>query len=360
MKIFNSLLAALTMSSAISHAAVEPLGPPNQAEYAFKTSKVTQGGVGEAAFWLYEPDGAAPAKNPPLIIFMHGWAAIDPWVYSAWIDHLVRQGNVVIYPRYQLNVLTMPVTFLDNAVKGIKGALAMTQTEGHVKPDLSRVAIVGHSAGGLITAGLAGLADKSGLPKPKAICCVQPGKTELRGRGFGIPLENLQTISPETLLLCVTGDKDIVCGDADTKKILGGTAQIPSTNKAHLLQTSDSPAAPGLKAIHYAPCSTLVEPISKEDPPATANEFAALAGVASGEMGPLRAFLGTKRGQTWLHETKGLPDFTKSLLPPDALDFALWKAFDDLKEAAFTGKNKDRALGRKGAANNLGVWIPQE
>ena len=135
-------------------AAVGLIGNVCAAESSVKTvanSKETQGGSNGSEFWLYEPTAAKSGEKPSLIIFLHGWAAIDPWVYSAWIDHLVKQGNVVIYPRYQSNVLKHPSNFLPNAIKAVKEALAVLETDGHVKPDLDRCAIVGHSARGLLT-----------------------------------------------------------------------------------------------------------------------------------------------------------------------------------------------------------------
>ena len=64
--------------------------------------------------------------------------------------------------------------FTPNAVAAIKAAIAELQTGEHVKPELDRVAIVGHSMGGAITPNLAVLAAEQGLPIPKAICCVEP------------------------------------------------------------------------------------------------------------------------------------------------------------------------------------------
>ena len=40
-------------------------------------------------------------KTAPVVVFNHGWLAVNPGAYGAWIEHLVRSGRIVIFPRYQ-------------------------------------------------------------------------------------------------------------------------------------------------------------------------------------------------------------------------------------------------------------------
>ena len=37
-------------------------------------------------------------KRAPVVVFFHGWFAVNPGFYGAWIDHLVRNGRIVIFP----------------------------------------------------------------------------------------------------------------------------------------------------------------------------------------------------------------------------------------------------------------------
>ena len=60
-----------------------------------------------------------------MVVFLHGWFAVNPGFYGAWIDHLVRDGNIVIFPRYQNDVGTMPQDFLPNALAAIRDALGV-------------------------------------------------------------------------------------------------------------------------------------------------------------------------------------------------------------------------------------------
>ena len=58
-----------------------------------------------------------------MVVFLHGWFAVNPGFYGAWIDHLVRDGRIVIFPRYQNDVGTLPQDFLPNALAAIRDAL---------------------------------------------------------------------------------------------------------------------------------------------------------------------------------------------------------------------------------------------
>jgi len=124
-------------------------------------------------YWIFEPDAPKP-RSAPLIVFLHGWG-MNPLYYGAMADHLVRRGNIVVYPRYQADLLTLPRVFLPNTISAIKDAIARLQTEpGHVRPDLNRFAVVGHSVGGLLAANVAAVAKESGLPQVRAVMSVEP------------------------------------------------------------------------------------------------------------------------------------------------------------------------------------------
>jgi len=159
MRAISIILAALA-ATALAGAPSPPEQPktgPGGADYRHaKVAKHVFGqGVGQV--WVFEPDEPRP-ETAPVVVFNHGWMALLPQVYRGWIDHLVRRGNIVIYPRYQDGPLTMPWTFLRNAVGAVKHALAQIEGEGHVRPDRERFAIVGHSAGGALSADMAAVA----------------------------------------------------------------------------------------------------------------------------------------------------------------------------------------------------------
>ena len=87
-------------------------------------------------YWLFEPTAPKP-DSADVIVFIHGYGAIDPLIYGKWIRHLVLQGNIVIYPRYQKNLVS-PGTkaFAGNAAKAIRDALTKLEEEEHVRDSI--------------------------------------------------------------------------------------------------------------------------------------------------------------------------------------------------------------------------------
>ena len=130
-------------------------------------------------YWIYEPDKPKPARAP-VVIFLHGWGGMNPLYYGSWIDHIVKRGNIVVFPRYQAGLLTRREAFIPNTLDAVKAAFKQLQTEPgharHVSPDLDKVAVVGHSLGGVLAASVAALAHESGLPRIRAVMAVEPDR----------------------------------------------------------------------------------------------------------------------------------------------------------------------------------------
>src|SRR5688572_3794659 len=93
-------------------------------------TKVTKNryGTGNQEYWVFEPDTPKPA-SAPLVVFIHGWGGMNPLYYGAWLDHLVKRGNIVVYPRYQATLLTPIRDFLPSTLGAIKDAINRLQTE---------------------------------------------------------------------------------------------------------------------------------------------------------------------------------------------------------------------------------------
>jgi len=108
------------------------------------------------------------------------------------------------------------------------------------RPELDKVAFVGHSAGGFLAVNIAASAAEFGVPAPRAIMCVAPGKSPM------FRLRHLDQIDPSTLLLSLAGDKDIIVGRKDPKAIFNKTPQI--ANRNYILVNSSR----GLSANHFA------------------------------------------------------------------------------------------------------------
>jgi acetyl esterase/lipase len=274
----------------------QPTTGPGGSNYSYGAIVKTQYGQGAQEFWIFEPADPTP-QTAPLIVFNHGYAASIPFYYEAWVDHLVRQGNIVVYPRYQAGLIVNLRYATQYAIDAVKQAITILQNGSHVRPELDKFAIVGHSLGGGITAEMAALANSSGLPIPEAIMPVQPFLRPLT------MLRNFSGIPSTTLMLVVVGENDTVAGTRSAKLIFRTSTQIPLSQKDYVTQRSDFHGSPRLLADHGAPVC----------PP----------------------------NSSWV----------------DALDYySTWKLFDALTQYAFYGINQEYCLGNTSQQRFMGVW----
>jgi len=281
----------------------QPSSGPGGSEYLYDEVVETAYGKGGKKYWVFEPSSHVEGKpeSAPVIVLLHGWLGVHPRNQKGWIDHLVKKGNIVIFPKYQM-LWTLGKHFIPNAISAIKDAFERLQGKQHVTPDLDNFAIVGYSMGGVIAANVAALASSVGVPQPKAVMCIQPGGTQ------SAKLEDLSAIPGNTLLLSVVGDRDTTVGDRDAKAIFYGADNIPLKNRDFVIVQSDGHGTQALIADHYAPgCPK-----------------------NSGSSG---------KGET------------------DALDYyGYWKLFDGLYNAAFYGEYREYALGNTPEQRYMGEW----
>jgi pimeloyl-ACP methyl ester carboxylesterase len=229
-------------SGSEEHPQEEP-PPPHRAVRRFEI------GQGPRSYWLYEPDQPRP-EQAPVVVFLHGWFAVNPGFYGAWIDHLVRHGRIVIFPRYQNDIGTMPQDFLPNAMAAVHDAMGVLQVGvGHVRPDPTQFALIGHSAGANLAAQIAALtADPhTDLPKPKALIAIMPGEV------WPMRQPTLDKIPETTLLIVAVGEEDLVVGDHRGRQIFTEAVSIPPSRKRFIFFRSDRHGHPPLIADHAAP-----------------------------------------------------------------------------------------------------------
>ena len=89
----TTLFCLILIGSASASPAAEPV-------YPHRAIRRTEFGSGVKSYWIFEPADPKPAIAP-VVVFHHGWLAVNPGIYGAWIDHLTRRGAIVVYPRYQ-------------------------------------------------------------------------------------------------------------------------------------------------------------------------------------------------------------------------------------------------------------------
>jgi len=128
-----AMLLSLTLSALILTAcgsSTQPDSGPGGHAYPHGGVQVTAGGSGYDAWFVFEPTNPKPA-SAPLVILTHGYGEYSGYeMHRALIEHTVRKGNVVIYPRWQTDLLIPcpgPANIepcIASELKGIRDGLA--------------------------------------------------------------------------------------------------------------------------------------------------------------------------------------------------------------------------------------------
>jgi len=302
--------AALLLSAAPRSWAQEPPEPPGPpasgpggSDYAHAAYTSECFGRGGDAFWLFIPAEPRPAECP-VVALIHGAMELDPNTYGAWINHLARRGNAVVFPAYQSGPRTPPGDFTRNAARAIALALTRLRTAEAVKPAEGQFALAGHGEGAAIAANLAAGWSELGIPQAKAVLCVWPEHAGTQDPRREVPLWDLEAISYETVLVCLLGESASVEEKRLARRLLDEASAVPWTNKNLVTARSDDHGRPELIADRRFP---------------------------TGQLG--------------------------SGLQVNALDyFACWKLFDGLADSAFRGQNTEFALGDTPEQRFMGTW----
>ena len=266
-----------------------------------------------SGYWLFEPTrprSLSEAGPLPLVLFLHGFDLVDLESYHVWIDHIVRRGAIVIYPDFQpanlpFNHLTVAEVYGSAPpviATAVRDALTQLANPGHAQPDLTRMAVVGHSLGATLGADFAGRATP-GLPQPAALFLLMPGCPPTCDLG------NLAQIPAATHVLVLVGSQDNVAGEDPARRIWAELGQIPDSHKNFIELQGDDHGKPPLPADHFVSLTTQV----------------VAAGTA---FGSLNAY-------DW---------------------YGTWKWFDALMSCSFAGQACQVALGNTPEQRFMGTW----
>jgi hypothetical protein len=143
--------------------------------------------------WIFRPAGT-PKR---LVIFFHGQGGeveATPQNHRPWIDHLVRRGAVVVYPRYE-QVYSQAV--IDPAVAGIRRASRRLELQG------LPVLALGYSRGAALAVEYAAVAKREHVPVPDAVESVNPVPYGETAR-----IVDLRPLKPRTILALLVSEKD--------------------------------------------------------------------------------------------------------------------------------------------------------
>jgi hypothetical protein len=153
---------------------------------------------GSKGVWIFRPAG----KPKRLVIFFHGQGGpteSTPTNHRAWIDHLVKRGAAVVYPRYELGYST---AVLQPAIAGVRtasGRLGLTGVP---------VIALGYSRGAALAVEYAAAARGSGVPVPDAVESVNPVPYGEQAR-----IVDLRPLRPDTIMAVLVSDRDPLASD---------------------------------------------------------------------------------------------------------------------------------------------------
>ena len=283
-------------------------------------------GRASAGTFAFHASGPAPVTGRPVAVLLHGWGVANPQAYGAWIDHLARQGWLVLFPRFQDVNRTRPTDAPALAEGLLKAAVADLAGDAEAKPDLGRVALIGHLAGAPLAFDMAADAKAQGLPAPKLIFAVAPGGIASGPKSRGIALADLSAIDPATMLVTMLGDKDTRAADMAAKRLLREASAVAPERKLFVRALSDDHGFPALTATLAAPAGVdaafdggAIKPPPEPKDAAKPPPFRWSADMAlSGEQQTLVSQINIARA--------------------DALDYlGFWKTFDLAAAVAFSG-----------------------
>ena len=293
----------------------QPKKGPGGRAHPNRGFQVIAGGTGSDAWFAFEPTGPRP-RSAPLAIVMHGYfefAGYDQMY--AFINHTVKRGSVVIYPRWQTGISDpCPGPFnvepcIASAVDGIRGAISYLQSSRRrVHPELRQTSYFGFSFGGIVTANMANRWRSLGLPRPRAIFLDDPHDGALAGFGEPALDDSLTGIPRKAKFECHSGADGVLSepgkANSSCNTVFPLIPQIPNRNKDLVLTHTDSHGQPTLSSAH---------------------------GVCAG----------------------GAPGFG----PANAYDWSFcWKVWDALRSCAYFGKSCTYGLGNTAQHRSLGRW----
>lgn len=143
--------------------------------------------------WIFHPTG----QPKRLVIFFHGQGdetEATPANHRQWIDHLVKRGAVVVYPRYEQ---AYSRAVLDPAVVGVRRASGRLELKG------LPVLALGYSRGAALAVEYAAVAKREHVPVPDAVESVNPVPY-----GEWSHAVDLSTLRPRTTLALIVSEKD--------------------------------------------------------------------------------------------------------------------------------------------------------
>lgn len=205
----------------------QPLSGPGGSDYLCDSVLMYDFAEKPYGYWLFEPAGPDRPDSAQVIVFIHGYGGFNPMIYGEWIEHLVKKGQIVIFPRYQRNLFfPRPVRFGDHCARAIRDAIAKLKETDHVHPIADYLIIAGHSYGGVVAAELGVNFTSYNIPQPKALLLCAPGSGPFKGGR----LKSYADMPADTKLVIMASEGDHVVGDEFARLVFETATNTPERN----------------------------------------------------------------------------------------------------------------------------------
>lgn len=247
--LIRAVLAVLLAATALTAVTAQATASGSAA------TSVMRGSAGSAAdgsrVWWWVPE-RADGRPAPVVVVLHGFAALDPALYGATIQHLWRTGNAVIYPQFQRGDAgflrdTDQNVFLRRAIDATD--VALRRIGGEV--DRSDLVLYGHSLGGLLAAAW----NPSGGARARAAVLANPSTaTEVPA---DVPVQivpiDIAALAPhvDVPVFLLTGNDDTIAPPAQATALSDQLTAAPA--REVWMARTDLRGLPLVSADHAAP-----------------------------------------------------------------------------------------------------------
>ncbi len=221
------------------------------------TKYVTGSGADGTRVWWYVPNKLKNGATAPVVIYLHGFMLLAPEIYQGHIDHLTRQGYIVVFPQFNKGGLTGLLSDTDQN-KMLSRAIAATNVALNrlgAKADRSQLHLFGHSLGGLMGGAWVG----AGGPAVRSVTLANPSLNPsgaipsfVSGLIRITPIDHARLAKANTArTIILTGDADTIAKPAEALQYHDEMTAAPS--KVVYQARSDRHGKPALLADHMAP-----------------------------------------------------------------------------------------------------------
>jgi len=217
--------------------------------------------------WVLKPNVLKNGDTAPAVIFLHGYLSSVPIIYQGIINHILKQGVIVIFPQYQRSGLAPLISDLDLSVQLQRAidstALALDDFSDFVEFD--NIILFGHSTGALF--GLCWTASRGPAVKQMIIAhpCLDFTTWLRESITSKMTFPDYTAMAPETIVPIIQ-----LWGDLDNRyatwpeQVEAFSLLNKAESKALYAAQSDTHGSPPLAAGHLAPVSFRVDTVSND------------------------------------------------------------------------------------------------